>query len=72
MNELHVIARTVYGKTLYYPNSTAAHALAAIDGAKTLTRKHFDAARALGLKLVVADGVAVDGWLETLLARAVS
>jgi hypothetical protein len=68
MPTVNVIARTVYGKTLYYPNSPAAHALVSIDGAKTLSHKHFEAAKALGMMVSCASGVEVDGWLETLLA----
>ena len=70
--QVNVIAKSVYGKTLYYPNSTAAHALASIDGAKTLTFKHFNAAQSLGMEIKVTSQEAVDSWLETLLAGQVS
>lgn len=65
--QVSVIARTVYGRTAYYPNNDAARALASIDGAKTLTARHFTAARELGLNIHVADGATVDLWLTLLI-----
>ena len=56
MNDLVIecVARTVYGKTLYYPTNDRANYLAHIAGTETLTMQTLKLAKDMGLRVKIS------------------
>ncbi len=64
---IFAVARKQWGQTVFYPGCHISRALAKLTGTQTLTRKHFECARALGYDYSVREEVPAEKWLAELM-----
>lgn len=64
MNELKYKVKTVYGKELYYPDNTAAKAICAVAGQKTLSRRDLERLGCAGFRVTVTSPNFLPAWAK--------